>query len=145
MTQFFKNNFSEDRWRKAALKNAFSLLGKQRFEQSAAFFLLAGSLKDAIEVLTTNYFSLSNTYSHNLEMFILHPVFISVSSHSNRIVCECVYLLKLIQCNPCCAYRLSRKVGIVQPIYRKTEVWYVIVFFDSHLYVKIKSKYTDKP
>ncbi len=53
MTQFFKNNFSEDRWRKAALKNAFSLLGKQRFEQSAAFFLLAGSLKDAIEVWTT--------------------------------------------------------------------------------------------
>uniref|UniRef100_A0AAQ5YS59 RAVE complex protein Rav1 C-terminal domain-containing protein n=1 Tax=Amphiprion ocellaris TaxID=80972 RepID=A0AAQ5YS59_AMPOC len=51
MTTFFKNNFSEDRWRKAALKNAFSLLGKQRFEQSAAFFLLAGSLKDAIEVL----------------------------------------------------------------------------------------------
>ncbi|XP_067440972.1 dmX-like protein 2 isoform X6 [Thunnus thynnus] len=51
MTQFFKNNFTEDRWRKAALKNAFSLLGKQRFEQSAAFFLLAGSLKDAIEVL----------------------------------------------------------------------------------------------
>lgn len=54
MTQFFKNNFSEDRWRKAALKNAFSLLGKQRFEQSAAFFLLAGSLKDAIEVLRNN-------------------------------------------------------------------------------------------
>ncbi|XP_037647222.1 dmX-like protein 2 isoform X8 [Sebastes umbrosus] len=51
MTKFFKNNFTEDRWRKAALKNAFSLLGKQRFEQSAAFFLLAGSLKDAIEVL----------------------------------------------------------------------------------------------
>ncbi|XP_072321095.1 dmX-like protein 2 isoform X4 [Eucyclogobius newberryi] len=51
MTKFFKNNFTEDRWRKAALKNAFSLLGKQRFEQSAAFFLLAGSLKDTIEVL----------------------------------------------------------------------------------------------
>uniref|UniRef100_A0A8C1VT33 Dmx-like 2 n=1 Tax=Cyprinus carpio TaxID=7962 RepID=A0A8C1VT33_CYPCA len=50
MTQFFSHNFSEDRWRKAALKNAFSLLGKQRFEQSAAFFLLAGSLKDAIVV-----------------------------------------------------------------------------------------------
>ncbi|XP_056112669.1 dmX-like protein 2 isoform X1 [Rhinichthys klamathensis goyatoka] len=50
MTQFFSHNFREDRWRKAALKNAFSLLGKQRFEQSAAFFLLAGSLKDAIEV-----------------------------------------------------------------------------------------------
>ncbi|KAM4616891.1 dmX-like protein 1 [Polymixia lowei] len=50
MTDFFSNNFSEDRWRKAALKNAFSLLGKQRFQHSAAFFLLAGSLKDAVEV-----------------------------------------------------------------------------------------------
>lgn len=50
MTAFFSNNFNEDRWRKAALKNAFSLLGKQRFQHSAAFFLLAGSLKDAIEV-----------------------------------------------------------------------------------------------
>lgn len=51
MTQFFGNNFTEDRWRKAALKNAFSLLGKQRFEHSAAFFLLAGHLKDAVEVM----------------------------------------------------------------------------------------------
>ncbi|XP_069481661.1 dmX-like protein 1 isoform X2 [Ambystoma mexicanum] len=50
MTQFFGHNFNEDRWRRAALKNAFSLLGKQRFEHSAAFFLLAGSLKDAVEV-----------------------------------------------------------------------------------------------
>uniref|UniRef100_A0A4W3JDW5 Dmx like 1 n=1 Tax=Callorhinchus milii TaxID=7868 RepID=A0A4W3JDW5_CALMI len=50
MTEFFGKNFTDDRWRKAALKNAFALLGKQRFEQSAAFFLLAGSLKDAVEV-----------------------------------------------------------------------------------------------
>ena len=28
MATFFKNNFSEDRWRKAALKNAFALLGR---------------------------------------------------------------------------------------------------------------------
>ena len=32
MTQFFSNDFSQDRWRKAALKNAFALLGKQRYE-----------------------------------------------------------------------------------------------------------------
>ena len=38
------------RWRKAALKNAFTLMSKQRFEHAAAFFLLAGALKDAIEV-----------------------------------------------------------------------------------------------
>lgn len=50
MTSFFANDFSEDRWRKAALKNAFALLGKQRFEHAAAFFILAGALRDAIEV-----------------------------------------------------------------------------------------------
>ena len=50
MTAFFKNNFSEDRWRKAALKNAFALLGKQRFTHAAAFFLLSGSLKDALDI-----------------------------------------------------------------------------------------------
>ena len=50
MTNFFQNNFSEERWRKAALKNAFALLGKQRFEHAAAFFLLSGSLKDAIDI-----------------------------------------------------------------------------------------------
>ncbi|XP_029173439.1 dmX-like protein 2 isoform X2 [Nylanderia fulva] len=50
MTTFFSNNFADNRWRKAALKNAFALLGKQRFEHAAAFFLLAGALKDAIDV-----------------------------------------------------------------------------------------------
>lgn len=50
MSDFFRNDFSQDRWRRAALKNAFDLLGKQRFEHAAGFFLLAGSLNDAIEV-----------------------------------------------------------------------------------------------
>jgi len=50
MTAFFSNNFAEERWKQAALKNAFVLLGKQRFLHAAAFFLLSGSLKDAIEV-----------------------------------------------------------------------------------------------
>ncbi|XP_058459198.1 dmX-like protein 2 isoform X2 [Malaya genurostris] len=53
MTSFFANNFNEDRWRKAALKNAFALLGKQRFEHAVAFFLLANSLNDALEVCLT--------------------------------------------------------------------------------------------
>ena len=51
MSQFFARDFTVDRWRKAALKNAYSLLGKQRFDHAAAFFLLAGSLWDAIQVL----------------------------------------------------------------------------------------------
>ena len=53
MTEFFASDFTQERWRKAALKNAFALMGKQRFEHAAAFFLLAGALKDAIEVVTT--------------------------------------------------------------------------------------------
>lgn len=50
MSDFFRNNFQEDRWRKAALKNAFALLGRQRFMHAAAFFLLGGALHDAVEV-----------------------------------------------------------------------------------------------
>ena len=53
MTNFFKNDFSEERWRKAALKNAFALMGKQRFLHASAFFLLSGSLKDAMEIIIT--------------------------------------------------------------------------------------------
>ncbi|RWS14486.1 dmX-like protein 2, partial [Dinothrombium tinctorium] len=50
MTDFFQNNFADAKWRKAALKNAYALLGKQRFEHAAAFFLLAGSVWDAVEI-----------------------------------------------------------------------------------------------
>ena len=54
MTDFFKNDFTEQRWQSAALKNAYALLGKQRFEHAAAFFLLAGKLKDAVEICLHN-------------------------------------------------------------------------------------------
>ncbi|CAF0710194.1 unnamed protein product [Brachionus calyciflorus] len=54
MSEFFKNDFNEPKWQTAALKNAFVLLGKQRFEHAAAFFLLANRLKDAIEVCLRN-------------------------------------------------------------------------------------------
>ncbi|CAC5419373.1 DMXL [Mytilus coruscus] len=58
MVEFFKQDFDQDRWRKAALKNAFDLLGKQRFSHAAAFFLLAGSLNDAIEVCLNNLYDI---------------------------------------------------------------------------------------
>ncbi|NWH77570.1 DMXL1 protein, partial [Piaya cayana] len=99
MTQFFGNNFTEDRWRKAALKNAFSLLGKQRFEHSAAFFLLAGHLKDAVEVclerlndiqlalvisrLYESEFEVSSTYKSVLQKRILGGVFPGKESSGN--------------------------------------------------------------
>ncbi|XP_071437366.1 dmX-like protein 1 isoform X4 [Pithys albifrons albifrons] len=99
MTQFFGNNFTEDRWRKAALKNAFSLLGKQRFEHSAAFFLLAGHLKDAVEVcleklhdiqlalvisrLYETEFEVSSTYKSVLQKRVLGSVFTGKESSRN--------------------------------------------------------------
>ncbi|EJD52247.1 hypothetical protein AURDEDRAFT_159101 [Auricularia subglabra TFB-10046 SS5] len=51
MLKFLANDFTTDKWRTAALKNAFALLSKQRFEYAAAFFLLGGALKDAVNVL----------------------------------------------------------------------------------------------
>lgn len=54
MAEFFKNDFGQQKWQTAALKNAFVLLGMQRFEHAAAFFLLADRLKDAIEVCIRN-------------------------------------------------------------------------------------------
>ncbi|PSS37598.1 hypothetical protein PHLCEN_2v525 [Hermanssonia centrifuga] len=54
MIKFLNNDFSQARWRTAALKNAFALLSKRRFEYAAAFFLLGGSLKDAVNVCVRN-------------------------------------------------------------------------------------------
>lgn len=54
MADFFKNDFTQSKWQTSALKNAFVLLGKQRFEHAIAFFLLADRLKDAIEVCLRN-------------------------------------------------------------------------------------------
>ncbi|KAF8634403.1 hypothetical protein AX15_000855 [Amanita polypyramis BW_CC] len=54
MLKFLSNNFSLPRWRTAALKNAYALLGKQRFEYAAAFFLLGNSLQDAVNVCIKN-------------------------------------------------------------------------------------------
>ncbi|KAI8085118.1 RAVE protein 1 C terminal-domain-containing protein [Halteromyces radiatus] len=54
MITFLANDFTQPRWQKAAAKNAFVLLGRQRFEYAAAFFLLADKLKDAINVILKN-------------------------------------------------------------------------------------------
>ncbi|TVY58160.1 Regulator of V-ATPase in vacuolar membrane protein 1 [Lachnellula cervina] len=45
------NNFQDKKWKTAALKNAYALLGKHRNEYAAAFFLLADHLKDAVNVI----------------------------------------------------------------------------------------------
>ncbi|KAI9461775.1 RAVE protein 1 C terminal-domain-containing protein [Boletus coccyginus] len=50
MLKFLANDFTQPRWKTAALKNAYALLSKQRFGYATAFFLLGGSLKDAVNV-----------------------------------------------------------------------------------------------
>ncbi|KAJ3055772.1 regulator of (H+)-ATPase in vacuolar membrane [Rhizophlyctis rosea] len=50
MVKFLANDFETERWKAAALKNAFALLGKQRYEYAVAFFLLGDKLKDAVNV-----------------------------------------------------------------------------------------------
>jgi WD40 repeat protein len=47
---FLRNDFNLDKWKTAAMKNAYVLLGKQKFELAAAFFLLGGQLKDCVDV-----------------------------------------------------------------------------------------------
>eukprot|EP00042_Codosiga_hollandica_P058321 m.877288 g.877288 ORF g.877288 m.877288 type:complete len:2495 (-) comp59827_c0_seq4:2423-9907(-) len=54
MSTFFGNNFDEPRWKEAALKNAFALLTKQKYEEAAAFFLLGDDLADATHVCIRN-------------------------------------------------------------------------------------------
>lgn len=51
--KFLSNDFTNPRWKTAAKKNAFALLGKQRYEYAAAFFLLADALKDCVNVCFT--------------------------------------------------------------------------------------------
>ncbi|CAK7893890.1 regulator of V-ATPase in vacuolar membrane protein 1 [[Candida] anglica] len=51
MLKFLNNDFTEKRWRTAALKNAFVLMSKHRYLDAASFFLLADSLKDCCNVL----------------------------------------------------------------------------------------------
>ncbi|KAF8477585.1 RAVE protein 1 C terminal-domain-containing protein [Kalaharituber pfeilii] len=51
--RFLSNDFTQPRWRTAAKKNAFALLGKQRYEYAAAFFLLGDALKDCVNVCFT--------------------------------------------------------------------------------------------
>ncbi|GAM89950.1 hypothetical protein ANO11243_079900 [Dothideomycetidae sp. 11243] len=49
--KLLRNDFSDQRWKTAAQKNAFALMGRRRFEYAAAFFLLADDLRSAIGVI----------------------------------------------------------------------------------------------
>ncbi|KAG7392652.1 hypothetical protein PHYPSEUDO_015040 [Phytophthora pseudosyringae] len=50
ISELLSNNFSDLRWKNAAIKNAYVLKTKQRYELSAAFFLLGGKVTEAVSV-----------------------------------------------------------------------------------------------
>ncbi|RDW71966.1 hypothetical protein BP5796_08000 [Coleophoma crateriformis] len=50
-SRLLANNFQDPKWKTVALKNAYALLGKRRFEYAASFFLLGDCLKDAVNVI----------------------------------------------------------------------------------------------
>jgi WD40 repeat protein len=52
--QFFMNDFSVDRWKLAASKNAYALMKQQKYELAAAFFVLGGKVGEAARVVEKN-------------------------------------------------------------------------------------------
>jgi hypothetical protein len=50
--RLLKNDFTDPRWKTAANKNAYALMGRRRFEYAATFFLLADNLDSAVSVLS---------------------------------------------------------------------------------------------
>ncbi|KAE9358847.1 hypothetical protein PF008_g2524 [Phytophthora fragariae] len=50
ISELLSNNFADLRWKNAAIKNAYVLKTKQRYELSAAFFLLGGKVTEAVSV-----------------------------------------------------------------------------------------------
>lgn len=58
---FLENDFSQERWCNAAVKNAYSLLSKKQYETAAAFFLICEPprLQEALRVLTVRMSDLS--------------------------------------------------------------------------------------
>ncbi|PKS06869.1 hypothetical protein jhhlp_006945 [Lomentospora prolificans] len=50
--KLLSNDFDDPKWKMVALKNAYALMSRRRFEYAAAFFLLGDSLQDAVNVCT---------------------------------------------------------------------------------------------
>jgi hypothetical protein len=51
LAEFLVNDFTQERWQTAALKNGYAMLKQQQFVQAAAFFLVAGKIRDCLGLL----------------------------------------------------------------------------------------------
>lgn len=50
ISELLSNDFADPRWKNAAIKNAYVLKAKRRYELSTAFFLLGGKVQEAMAV-----------------------------------------------------------------------------------------------
>jgi hypothetical protein len=48
--EFLANDFSQERWKSAAVTNAYSLMQRHQYQMAASMFVLAGKLADAVDV-----------------------------------------------------------------------------------------------
>lgn len=51
---FLGHNFAEERWKKAASRNAYQLFSQKRYAMAAAFYLLGNWINEAVQVATTH-------------------------------------------------------------------------------------------
>ena len=49
--EFLMKDFTQERWRSAASKNAYALISKKRFHDACSFFLAGGHIADAVNVM----------------------------------------------------------------------------------------------
>lgn len=49
-SEFLGNDFMQEKWKSAAVTNAFSLMQRHQYQMAASMFVLAGKLSDAVDV-----------------------------------------------------------------------------------------------
>ena len=52
--EFLGHNFSEERWKKAALRNGYQLLSQKKYKLAATFYLLGNWINEAVQVAITH-------------------------------------------------------------------------------------------
>lgn len=54
ISEFLGHDFAEERWKKAALRNAYQLLSQKKYVLAAAFYLLGSWVNEAVQVAITH-------------------------------------------------------------------------------------------
>ncbi|EAN31210.2 RAVE protein 1 C terminal family protein [Theileria parva strain Muguga] len=72
-SNFLTNDFTQERWKDASVKNAFALISQRRYLLSSAMLILANRIQDAVDVV--------HQYLNNLSLSILISKLFNFSLH----------------------------------------------------------------